>query len=66
MICEYHLCFFFLFIVVVPGTLTFIYRYPVKMLPGCHITLHTSARTDKDARLFLSALGIPFQGRLTY
>ncbi|GAM34895.1 hypothetical protein TCE0_015r02780 [Talaromyces pinophilus] len=37
--------------------------YPVKMIPGCHITLHTSATTDKDARLLLSALGIPFYGK---
>lgn len=39
-------------------------RYPPKMIPGCHITLHTSARTDKDARLLLSAMGIPFYGKL--
>lgn len=33
------------------------------MIPGCHITLHTSAAMDKDARLLLSALGIPFHGK---
>ncbi|EYE93419.1 mitochondrial 54S ribosomal protein uL5m [Aspergillus ruber CBS 135680] len=38
--------------------------YPPKMIPGCHVTLHTSARTDKDARLLLSAMGIPFHGKL--
>ncbi|KAJ6034517.1 hypothetical protein N7460_008692 [Penicillium canescens] len=38
--------------------------YPPKMIPGCHITLHTSARTDKDARLLLSAMGIPFYGKI--
>ncbi|OJJ48860.1 hypothetical protein ASPZODRAFT_111064 [Penicilliopsis zonata CBS 506.65] len=38
--------------------------YPPKMIPGCHITIHTSARTDKDARLLLSALGMPFHGKL--
>ncbi|KAL1972083.1 hypothetical protein VTN31DRAFT_7302 [Thermomyces dupontii] len=38
--------------------------YPSNMIPGCHITLHTSARTDKDARLLLSALGFPFHGKL--
>lgn len=34
------------------------------MIPGCHITFHTSARTDKDARLLLSAMGVPFYGKL--
>ncbi|PYH99467.1 putative 50S ribosomal subunit L7 [Aspergillus ellipticus CBS 707.79] len=38
--------------------------YPPKMIPGCHITLHTSATTDKDARMLLSALGVPFHGKL--
>ncbi|KAI9924435.1 hypothetical protein ASPWEDRAFT_102714 [Aspergillus wentii DTO 134E9] len=38
--------------------------YPPKMIPGCHITLHTSAKTDKDARLLLSAMGIPFYGKV--
>ncbi|QKX60944.1 uncharacterized protein TRUGW13939_08090 [Talaromyces rugulosus] len=37
--------------------------YPPKMIPGCHVTLHTSATMDKDARLLLSALGIPFHGK---
>lgn len=41
-----------------------VYRYPPKMIPGCHITLHTSAKTDKDARLLLSALGLPFYGKI--
>ncbi|KAL3465807.1 ribosomal protein L5 domain-containing protein [Aspergillus heterothallicus] len=38
--------------------------YPPKMIPGCHITIHTTARTDKDARLLLSAMGIPFYGKI--
>ncbi|KAI9374911.1 ribosomal protein L5 domain-containing protein [Aspergillus egyptiacus] len=38
--------------------------YPPHMIPGCHITFHTSARADKDARLLLSALGVPFYGKL--
>ncbi|GKZ89414.1 hypothetical protein AnigIFM59636_011635 [Aspergillus niger] len=38
--------------------------YPPKMIPGCHITIHTSANTDKDARLLLSAMGVPFYGKL--
>ncbi|KAK2742304.1 hypothetical protein FQN57_005392 [Myotisia sp. PD_48] len=37
--------------------------YPPKMIPGCHITIKTSARTDKDARLLLNAMGIPFYGK---
>ncbi|GFF22033.1 54S ribosomal protein L7, mitochondrial [Aspergillus udagawae] len=38
--------------------------YPPKMIPGAHITIHTTARTDKDARLLLSAMGIPFYGKM--
>lgn len=34
------------------------------MIPGCHITIKTTARTDKDARLLLNALGVPFNGKL--
>lgn len=41
-----------------------LHRYPPKMIPGCHITLHTTAKTDKDARLLLSAMGIPFYGKI--
>ena len=37
--------------------------YPPKMIPGCHITIHTTADTDKDARLLLSSMGIPFWGK---
>ncbi|PGG99794.1 hypothetical protein AJ79_08416 [Helicocarpus griseus UAMH5409] len=37
--------------------------YPPAMIPGCHITVHTTARTDKDARLLLNAMGIPFYGK---
>ncbi|KKY24481.1 putative 50s ribosomal subunit [Phaeomoniella chlamydospora] len=38
--------------------------YPPKMIPGAHITIHTSATTDKDARLLLSSIGIPFYGKI--
>lgn len=38
--------------------------YPPKLIPGCHITLRTSARADKDGRLLCTALGLPFYGRL--
>ncbi|KAI9784970.1 MAG: hypothetical protein M1839_001166 [Geoglossum umbratile] len=37
--------------------------YPPKMIPGCHITVHTSATNDGDARLLLQAIGIPFFGK---
>ncbi|KAI9807323.1 MAG: hypothetical protein M1833_000066 [Piccolia ochrophora] len=37
--------------------------YPTNMIPGCHITVHTSATNDKDGRLLLTALGIPFHGK---
>lgn len=38
-------------------------RYPPHMIPGCHVTLHTSATNDREARLFLTALGIPVYGK---
>ena len=37
--------------------------YPPHMIPGCHVTIHTSAVTDRDARLLLSSIGIPFTAR---
>ncbi|KAI9727758.1 MAG: hypothetical protein M1834_007997 [Cirrosporium novae-zelandiae] len=36
--------------------------YPPKMIPGAHVTIHTSATNDRDARLLLTALGFPFYG----
>ena len=38
-------------------------RYPPKMIPGCHVTIGTSATNDRDARLLLSAMGFPFYGK---
>ncbi|ORX96300.1 ribosomal protein L5 domain-containing protein [Clohesyomyces aquaticus] len=38
--------------------------YPPKMIPGCHITIHTSATNDRDARLLLQSIGFPFYGKL--
>lgn len=38
--------------------------YPAKMIPGCHIIVKTSATTDREARLLLNAIGIPFYGKL--
>ncbi|KAI5806596.1 ribosomal protein L5 domain-containing protein [Peziza echinospora] len=37
--------------------------YPAKMIPGCHVTVHTSATNDRDARLLLTAFGVPFFGK---
>ncbi|OCK78836.1 50S ribosomal protein L5 [Lepidopterella palustris CBS 459.81] len=37
--------------------------YPPRMIPGCHITVHSSATNDKDARLLLQSIGIPFYGK---
>lgn len=34
--------------------------YPPKMIPGCHVNIKTSARTDTDGKLLLASLGIPF------
>lgn len=33
------------------------------MIPGCHVTVHTSATNDRDGRLLLSSIGIPFYGK---
>jgi large subunit ribosomal protein L5 len=33
------------------------------MIPGCHVVVHTSAVYDLDARMLLSAIGIPFYGK---
>lgn len=38
--------------------------YPPKMVPGMHVIVHTSATNDKDARLLLMSMGIPFHGKL--
>lgn len=37
--------------------------YPAKMIPGCHITIETTAKSDRHARLLFMAFGIPFEGR---
>ncbi len=39
------------------------YRYPPDMIPGCHVTVHTSATNDRDARMLLMSMGIPFYGK---
>lgn len=38
--------------------------YPPKKIPGMHVTIHTTARADKDARLLLEAFGVPFYGKI--
>ncbi|KAK4543103.1 hypothetical protein LTR36_005880 [Oleoguttula mirabilis] len=38
--------------------------YPPRMIPGCHVTIHTSAKDDRDARLLLTQVGVPFFGKL--
>ncbi|KAI5364855.1 Putative ribosomal protein L5 [Septoria linicola] len=38
--------------------------YPPKMIPGLHVVVHTSATNDRDARMLLSSVGIPFYGKL--
>lgn len=39
-------------------------QYPPKLIPGMHVTIHTTARADKDARLLLEAFGVPFYGKI--
>ncbi|CAK3941381.1 54S ribosomal L7, mitochondrial [Lecanosticta acicola] len=38
--------------------------YPPKMIPGMHIIIKTSAKTDYDARMLLQSIGIPFYGKM--
>ncbi|TAQ89782.1 hypothetical protein B7494_g1863 [Chlorociboria aeruginascens] len=38
--------------------------YPPKMIPGFHVTVKTTANSDRHARLLLSAMGVPFHGKL--
>ncbi|KAF7845920.1 hypothetical protein BT93_L0038 [Corymbia citriodora subsp. variegata] len=37
--------------------------YPPRMIPGCHVIVHTTATNDRDARLLLTAIGLPFYGK---
>ncbi|KAI1622893.1 50S ribosomal protein L5 [Exophiala viscosa] len=40
-------------------------NYPnIRQIPGLYITIHTTASCDKDARLLLQQLGIPFYGKI--
>ncbi|KAL1877617.1 hypothetical protein VTK73DRAFT_8441 [Phialemonium thermophilum] len=38
--------------------------YPSKMMPGCRVYVHTTATSDRQAKLLLRALGVPFYGEL--
>ncbi|WQF79762.1 Putative large ribosomal subunit protein uL5 [Colletotrichum destructivum] len=37
--------------------------YPAKLLPGCHIFIQTTATSNRQARLLLQSLGLPFYGK---
>lgn len=41
----------------------YIYSYPPKMIPGIDVFICTTATNDKEARLLLSSLGVPFHGK---
>jgi hypothetical protein len=69
MICEFSYIHILLRREVKPGPLGNVCanvkgRYPPKMIPGCDVIIHTTATTDRDARLLLSSIGIPFHGKL--
>jgi large subunit ribosomal protein L5 len=38
--------------------------YPPQMIPGCHITIITSAVRSREGRMLLSAFGVPFDGKM--
>jgi len=38
--------------------------YPTKMIPGCRIFLKTTATSDRQARLLLQSMGMPFYGTI--
>ena len=37
--------------------------YPPKMIPGVDVVVQTTATNDRDARVLLSGLGMPFHGK---
>lgn len=37
-------------------------HYPPQMIPGLHVHIQTTALTDKEGRILLMAMGIPFHG----
>ncbi|KAM4056190.1 ribosomal protein [Hirsutella rhossiliensis] len=40
--------------------------YPPKLMPGCHIFIHTTGTSDRQGRLLMEALGFPFYGEVTH
>ncbi|KAI2470330.1 54S ribosomal protein L7 [Annulohypoxylon bovei var. microspora] len=38
--------------------------YPSKMISGCYVTLETTAKSDRHARILCKSIGIPFDGEL--
>ncbi|KAH8756766.1 ribosomal protein L5 domain-containing protein [Diaporthe sp. PMI_573] len=36
--------------------------YPAKMIPGCRVNVQTTAKSNRQARLLMQALGVPFDG----
>jgi len=38
--------------------------YPSKMIPGCRVFVKTTATSDRQARLLLQSMGIPFWGKV--
>ncbi|KAK1835426.1 ribosomal protein L5 domain-containing protein [Podospora conica] len=38
--------------------------YPLKSIPGCRVFIKTTATSDRQGRLLLQAMGIPFYGQI--
>ncbi|ESZ93560.1 hypothetical protein SBOR_6043 [Sclerotinia borealis F-4128] len=38
--------------------------YPPRLIPGFHVTVKTTATSDRHARLLLGAMGVPFFGKV--
>lgn len=34
------------------------------MIPGCYISIQTTATSDRQGRLLMEALGVPFYGKV--
>lgn len=44
-------------------SLTSCLRYPPKMIPTVDVMVCTTATNDRDARLLLASMGVPFHGK---
>ncbi|KAI8659519.1 hypothetical protein NCS56_01169200 [Fusarium sp. Ph1] len=40
--------------------------YPARLMPGCDIFIKTTGTSDRQGRLLLEALGLPFYGKATH